>query len=119
MYYLIAYSSFIFFVTLGLLDSHLTMLPGDPFSYFKIGTIFEFIGFTFFIAILIRQRLNTNSELELKLNQTRQVLGERERELDNDRKINKTDFASILKLVESSLSSEEEWTNFKIQFDQL
>ena len=118
-YYLIAYSSFIFFVTLGLLDSHMTMLPGDPFSYFKIGTIFEFIGFTYFIAILIRKKLNTSNELEMELNQTRQVLGERERELSGDRKVNKTDFASILKLVESSLSSEEEWDSFKAHFDQL
>tara|TARA_Y100000817_G_C16742510_1_gene493114 strand:- start:204 stop:875 length:672 start_codon:yes stop_codon:yes gene_type:complete len=118
-YYLIAFSFFIFFVTLGLLDSHMTMLPGDPFSYFKIGTIFEFIGFTYFITVLIKKKLNTSNELELELNQTRQVLGERENELKDDRKIKKTDFASILKLVESSLSSEDEWDEFKVLFDQL
>tara|TARA_Y100000310_G_C20259669_1_gene613039 strand:+ start:118 stop:630 length:513 start_codon:yes stop_codon:yes gene_type:complete len=95
------------------------MLPGDPFSYFKIGTIFEFIGFTYFITVLIKKKLNTSNELELELNQTRQVLGERENELKDDRKIKKTDFASILKLVESSLSSEDEWDEFKVLFDQL
>ncbi|MCB0494420.1 MAG: hypothetical protein KDC93_18610 [Cyclobacteriaceae bacterium] len=118
-YYLIAFSAFIFFVTLGLLDSHLTMLPGDPFSYFKIGTIFEFIGFTYFITVLIKKKLKTSEQLEKDLALTRQELGEKQKALDVDSKIKKTDFANIFKLVESSLSTEAEWDEFKVRFDQL
>jgi len=118
-YYLMAYSAFLFFVTVGLLDSHMTMLPGDPFSYFKIGTIFEFIGFTYFIAVLIKKKLSTSAQLEMELAQTRQELGEKQKALDVDSKIKKTDFANIFKLVESSLSTEAEWDEFKVRFDLL
>lgn len=118
-YYLIAYSALLFFVTLGLVDSHMTMLPGDPFSYFKIGTIFEFIGFTYFIAVLIKKKLNTSDQLEKELARTRRELGEKQKALDDGRKIKKTDFANIFKLVESSLSTEAEWDEFKVRFDQL
>ena len=62
-YYLISYSILLLFVTLGLIDSHTTMLPGDPFSYFKIGTILEFIGFTYFISILVKQKIVLNELL--------------------------------------------------------
>ena len=118
-YFLTAYSTFLIFVTLGLIDSHKTMLPGDPFSYFKIGTVFEFIGFTYFIALLIRKRLKTSEQFEIELNETRLELGEKEKQLDVDRKIKKTDFANIFKLVESSLSSGEEWDDFKVRFEAL
>jgi hypothetical protein len=119
LYYLISYSAFLFFVTLGLIDSHTTMLPGDPFSYFKIGTIFEFIGFTYFIAILIKKKLKSSDQLEVLLAQTRLELGEKEKQLGVDRAIKKTDFASIFKLVESSLSTDAEWDEFKIRFEEL
>lgn len=71
IYYLISYSIFLFFVTLGLIDSHTTMLPGDPFSYFKIGTLLEFTGFSYFITILIKQKLAINLNLEKELFQSR------------------------------------------------
>ncbi len=118
-YYLIAYSVFLFFVTLGLVDSHTTILPGDPFSYFKIGTILEFIGFTYFIAILIKKRLVSGEHLERELSQARFELEEKENQLNANRQIKNTDFASIFKLVESSLSTDSEWDEFKARFDQV
>ena len=73
-YYLIAYSFLLFFVALGLVDSHTTMLPGDPFSYFKIGTLTEFAGFTYFIAFIIRGNLKKTADLEDELIQNKKEL---------------------------------------------
>lgn len=73
-YYMVAYSLLIAFVALGLIDSHTTMLPGDPFSYFKIGTITEFAGFTYFIAVVIRGNIRKTFELENEVSQNRKEL---------------------------------------------
>ncbi|MGB0917796.1 MAG: 7TM diverse intracellular signaling domain-containing protein [Flavobacteriales bacterium] len=75
-YYLIAYGFLIGFVMLGLVDSHATILPGDPFSYFKIGTITEFSGFTYFIAVIIRGNLRKAAVLETELIKNKQELQE-------------------------------------------
>lgn len=118
-YFLIAYSTFLMFVTLGLIDSHTTILPGDPFSYFKIGTILEFTGFTYFIIVLIKQRLQTNEQLKKELTETRAALVEKEQQLVTNSNIKKTDFANIFKLIESSLATTDDWDEFKVRFDAL
>lgn len=113
-YYLISYSVFVLFVTLGLVDSHTTILPGDPFSYFKIGTIFEFIGFTYFISILVKKKLIVSQNLENEL-QMKQL------ELDkiNNENAKKIEFAGIFKLIENSLNNESEWDQFKNKLSDL
>ena len=75
-YYMAAYSLLIGFVALGLIDSHTTMLPGDPFSYFKIGTITEFAGFTYLIAFIIRGNIRKATDLENELLQSKKELME-------------------------------------------
>ena len=75
-YYMVAYSFLVAFVLLGLVDSHTAMLPGDPFSYFKIGTITEFAGFTYLIAFLIRGNIQKSAALENELEQNKKELSE-------------------------------------------
>ncbi|MGB1319248.1 MAG: helix-turn-helix domain-containing protein, partial [Flavobacteriales bacterium] len=75
-YYLIAYSFLIGFVMLGLIDSHATLLPGDPFTYFKFGTIIEFAGFTYFIAVIVRGNLRKTAVLETELIKNKQEIEE-------------------------------------------
>ena len=73
-YYMAAYSFLVAFVLLGLVDSHTALLPGDPFSYFKIGTITEFAGFTYLIAFLIRGNIRKTAELENETLQNKKEL---------------------------------------------
>lgn len=113
-YYLIPYSVFLLFVSLGLIDSHKTMLPGDPFSYFKIGTILEFIGFTYFISLLIKENFCKTESLESELNQKQVLLQKKEQILASN-----SVFVGSLKLVENSLSSENDWEQFKVRFIEL
>jgi DNA-binding CsgD family transcriptional regulator len=115
IYYLVSYSTFLLFVTLGLIDSHTTMLPGDPFSYFKVGTVFEFIGFTYFITVLVKQRLAGNEKLEEELLKSRTALEEKEKLLASK----DTDLVSVFKLVENSLANDDDWTDFKQRFETL
>lgn len=125
-YYLIAFSFLLTFVLLGLVDSHTTILPGDPFSYFKVGTFIEFCGFTYFIAFIIKQKLLKATDLEFELIQNKQQLEEVSKQLKSSinnvsskTSIEKTDLLSIFKLLESSLSTEEDWPAFKSQFEAL
>lgn len=119
-YYFISYSTFLLFVTMGLIDSHTTMLPGDPFSYFKIGTSLEFISFTYFMTILVTRKVNKGENLisELKeqsdqlIRKTKQ-LEELNKLLENRSNIDKTDLISVFTLLENSLTEEEDWENFK------
>ncbi|WP_346237158.1 7TM diverse intracellular signaling domain-containing protein [Niabella insulamsoli] len=113
-YYLISYSILLFFVTLGLIDSHTTILPGDPFSYFKVGTILEFFSFTYFISRLIRKKLLKSEILETELSQNRTQLLEKENQISS-----KTDLISIFKLIENSYTDESDWKDFKEQFKAL
>ncbi|TNE79832.1 MAG: hypothetical protein EP332_09635 [Bacteroidetes bacterium] len=115
LYYLISFSLFLLFVTLGLIDSHATILPGDPFSYFKIGTILEFIGFTYFITYLVKQKLRLNEKLEKELSEKNTELQVKEKLLVTKN----TDLASIFKLIENSLHQEEDWDDFKKRFEAL
>lgn len=115
IYYLISYSTLLFFVTLGLIDSHTTMLPGDPFSYFKIGTVFEFIGFTYFITVLVKQKLAINESLEKELSKSRTELQEKDKLLATKN----TDLISVFKLIENSFASDSDWNDFKERFKAL
>ncbi|MEP4534166.1 MAG: 7TM diverse intracellular signaling domain-containing protein [Cyclobacteriaceae bacterium] len=114
-YYLISYSCLLLFVLLGLIDSHTTILPGDPFSYFKIGTVLEFIGFTYFITLLVKQKLTMNERLEKELSESRKELQEKEKMLASKN----TDLVSVFKLIENSFSSESDWNDFKQRFEKL
>ncbi len=118
-YYFISYSLFLLFVTLGLIDSHTTVLPGDPFSYFKIGTLFEFLGFTYFISILIKNKLLLSNDLEIKLSAASKELQQKTVLLSTKKGIEKSDLVSITKLIENNLSSENEWEEFIEKFKKL
>jgi DNA-binding CsgD family transcriptional regulator len=124
-YYLISFSFLVVFIVLGLIDSHTTILPGDPFSYFKIGTISEFIGFTYFISLILKRNLSKAIILENELIQNRKELLAVSKELESKLEtgpskptIEKIDLLSIFKLLESNLSKEE-WPEFKAKFEEL
>lgn len=126
IYYLISYTLFLFFITLGLIDSHTTMLPGDPFSYFKIGTVLEFIGFTYFISALVRKKLEKTEYLESTILENREeldILSEELKEkvqiLSSKTAIKKTDLIGIFNLLENSLTTESDWEAFKQQLKDL
>ena len=114
IYYLISYSTFLLFVTLGLIDSHTSFLPGDPFSYFKIGTTFEFFGFTYFINLLVKDKLMLNSRREKELFEYKNILSEKENQLARNNGL-----VSVIKLVENSFLNESDWEEFKNQFELL
>ena len=120
-YYLIAFSFLIAFVLLGLIDSHTTLLPGDPFSYFKIGTIIEFIGFTYFIVLIIKKKISRTISLENEFIQNKKDLSIVTKQLESkiDSKKDKTDLLGIFKLIENSLSTEAEWAEFKSKFKEI
>lgn len=119
-YYLISYSTFLFFVCLGLLDSHTAMLPGDPFSYFKIGTSLEFIGFTYFMTMLVSSKVSEGEQIinELRFKSDQLIkrtkkLEELNKLLENRSSIDKTDLIKVFTLLENSLSEADDWENFK------
>jgi DNA-binding CsgD family transcriptional regulator len=121
-YYMITFSLFILFVTLALLDSHFSFLPGSPFLYFKLGTIIEFIGFTYFITVIIRKNVKNAGDLKHELAENQQKLMLAHEKLDNNlevKSIEKADLSSVFKLIESSLSTETEWFEFKSNFEKL
>lgn len=118
IYYLIAFSFLVVFITLGLIDSHTAMLPGDPFSYFKIGTIIEFIGFTYFITLIIKKNHKKTGILENELIKNQKELTLVSEKL-KAKSIEKTDLINIFTLLESSLSKENEWDDFKEKFKTL
>ena len=125
-YYLIAFSFLVVFILLGLVDSHTALLPGDPFSYFKIGTFIELTGFTYFIALLIKKDLKKAAILENELIQNKKELLDISKKLKSridsasaNTTIEKTDLLSIFKLLESSFSKDEEWLEFKTKFEEL
>jgi len=116
-YYLIAFSFLLFFITLGLIDSHFTILPGDPFSYFKIGTIIEYTGFTYFIVLIIKTQFKKTLSLERELVQRKEELLNASQKQET--RIDKTDLLPVFKLVENSLSTESDWDEFKSKLEKL
>lgn len=125
-YYLIPFACFIFFTMIGLIDVHFQILPGNAFTYVKLGAIVEIIGFTYFIKVLIKKKLNKTEFLENELLENRKQLQTASEELEEKDKIlsaktniEKTDLISIFKLLENSLSTEAEWNEFKLKFNEL
>lgn len=125
-YYFIAFSFLLIFVILGLIDSHTTILPGDPSFYFKIGTIIELIGFSYFITLIIKSDLKKAIIIEQELIQNKKKLEDTSNQLKSIRdetpikaSIEKTDLLSIFKLLESTLTNENEWIEFKSKFEEL
>lgn len=125
-YYLIPLVCFLFFIMLGLIDGHFQVLPGDPFLYIKTGTVIEFIGFTYFIAHLIKNKISTTVNLEFELAKNRKELTLASEKLEatleernSNGAIEKTNFVGIFKLIEQSLSNDSEWDEFKLKFKQL
>ncbi len=125
-YYIIPLLCFLVFITFGLIDGQFQVLPGTPFIYIKLGTIVEFIGFTYFMGILIREKLKRTEKLELELLEKQKELSlsterlkQKKKLLANKKGIEKTDIISIFKLLENSLSSEMEWAEFKLKFKEL
>lgn len=135
-YYLISLSLFLLFITLGLINGHFQIFPGNPFIYIKIGTMLEFIGFTYFMTVLIKQKLDRSKDLDNEIEKTKNLkkeleanknklihtskeLKEKEELLSTKKGIEKTDVIGILKLLENSLSTDEEWEEFKLKFTAL
>ena len=125
-YYLIPLACFILFTIIGLIDVHFQILPGNSFSYVKIGAIVELSGFTYFMAILIKKKLQNSVQLESELLKKKQELiitskklNESEKRLSRKDSIEKTDLIGVLKLVENSLSTDIEWNDFKEKFKEL
>lgn len=125
-YYLIPFSWFIIFTIIGLIDVHLLILPGNSFTYVKIGAIIELIGFTYFISVLIKRKVKKVKQLEYELSQKRNELNNTSNKLiaskrliENQENINKTDLINVIKIVENSFSSEADWNEFKLKFKEL
>lgn len=114
-YYLIALSFFLTFIIIGLIDGHFQVFPSNPFVYIKIGTLTEFIGFTYFMTILVKQKLTMNERLEKELSMSRIALQEKEQLLASK----STDLVSVFKLIENSFTCEADWDDFKERFKTL
>ncbi|MCB0509712.1 MAG: hypothetical protein KDC82_03035 [Bacteroidetes bacterium] len=118
-YYLISLSFFLLFISLGLIDGHFQNLPGEPFVYIKLGTIIEFIGFTYFIAILTKKGILKSKKIEEELKDIAIELEEKNKIIANKTGIEKSDLVGILHLLENSLEKEGDWQEFKAKFKQL
>lgn len=113
-YYLISLSFFVTFIIIGLLDGQFQILPSTPFVYIKIGTLIEFIGFTYFMTVLIKKKLLSKQVLEVELSKNQTKLQEKEKQLAS-----KSSLISIYKLIENSFENESDWDDFKEKFESL
>ncbi len=116
-YYLIPLAFFILFTVIGVVNVHLQIFAGNSFTYVKIGAVVEFIGFTYFMTKLIKQKLKSSDTLK-------QTLKENEKEIKHkdellSKKIEKTDLLGIFSLLENTLSTENEWDEFKLKLEEL
>lgn len=126
-YYLIPLLGFLLFVAIGLIDGHFQLLPGEPFFYIKTGTILEFIGFTYFIGRLVKVKIRSTATLERELAEYQEALSlaatKSEKDLSSmaqsNSKLDKTELLGIFKLLENSLSTDEEWEDFKVKVGAL
>jgi DNA-binding CsgD family transcriptional regulator len=125
-YYLIPLACFILFTIIGVINVHSQILPGNSFTYVKIGAIIELIGFTYFMTVLIKKKLKKTDYLESELLKnkkqlliTSEELEEKDKILSSKTNIEKTDLISIFKLMENSLSTDMEWHEFKLNFKEL
>jgi AraC-like DNA-binding protein len=117
-YYMVAYSFLVAFVLLGLVDSHTTMLPGDPFSYFKIGTITEFAGFTYLIAFLIKGNIQKAAVLENELLQNRKELLELSKLLESKFATASLDLAIDAAVMENDTVEKSADTKSKVELSE-
>jgi DNA-binding CsgD family transcriptional regulator len=125
-YYLIPLSCLLLFIIIGLIDGHFQIFPGSPFIYIKIGTLLEFIGFTYFMTLLIKRKIQRSDNLQLELDQRSEELIESSKKLEElnellkaKTSIERTDLLNVFSLLESSLSNEDDWENFKEKFEEL
>lgn len=109
-YYLIPLSCFILLTVFGVVNVHLQIFAGNSFTYVKLGAIFEFIGFTYFVTALIKRKINKAETLEQDLKEKEELLS---------KKIESTDLVSIFNLIENSLSTENEWQEFQLKLKEL
>lgn len=106
-YYLTPFGFFIFFTVLGIVNVHLQLLDFNSFTFVKIGAIFEFVGFTYFMTALIKRKLNQSEILAQSLKEKEDILEK------------KVDLVGVFNLIENSLSTEEEWSDFKVKLKKL
>lgn len=106
-YYLIPFGFFLLFTVLGIINVHLQILTFNSFTFVKIGAIFEFIGYTYFMTALIKRKLSQSEFLEQSLKEKEELL------------TSKASLVSIFKLIENSFSNESDWKIFKEKFEQL
>ena len=134
-FYLTALLSYLVFVIIGLVDSHLDLFPGSYKTYFKVGFIIELVIFTYTVATVLARGDNRRLALEAELidsNKAKEETLQRLNELSHkndalkstisqikEDKIEKTDLLAIFKLLESNLSEEQDWLNFKTKFEEL
>lgn len=125
-YYLIPLAGFILLTVIGLINVHFQILSGNSFTFVKIGAIVELTGFTYFMTILIKKKLKKTEHLESEVLENRKQLQTASRELEEKERIlaaqtniEKTDLLSIFNLLENSLSTENEWNEFKLKFKEL
>jgi DNA-directed RNA polymerase specialized sigma24 family protein len=125
-YYLIPLSCLLLFIIIGLIDGHFQVFPGSPFIYIKIGTLLEFIGFTYFMTLLIKRKIQRSDNLQLELEQRSEELIESSKKLEElnellkaKTSIERTDLLNVFSLLESSLSKEDDWEDFKEKFEEL
>ncbi|MDB4297146.1 LuxR C-terminal-related transcriptional regulator [Flavobacteriaceae bacterium] len=120
-YYLIPLACFILFTIIGLINVHFHILPGNSFSYVKLGAVAEFIGFTYFMSILIKKKLQKTDFIEKELEKNKKQLKTVSEELEEKNVLlsKKTDLVSIFSLIENTLSTESEWNEFKAKIKEL
>ncbi|MAX82349.1 MAG: hypothetical protein CL843_19495 [Crocinitomicaceae bacterium] len=106
-YYLTPFGFFILFTVLGIVNVHLQLLDFNSFTFVKIGAIFEFVGFTYFMTALIKRKLNQSEILAQSLKEKEDILEK------------KVDLVGIFNLIENSLSTEDEWSDFKSKLKEL
>ncbi|TNE81466.1 MAG: hypothetical protein EP332_03495 [Bacteroidetes bacterium] len=113
-YYLIPLSGFILLTIIGLFNVHFQVLPGNSFSYVKLGALVELFGFTYIMSLSVRKKLYKTEHLEKELDENRTKLKERDSILAST-----TRLTGVLNLIENSFSNEADWTDFKTKFQSL
>jgi YesN/AraC family two-component response regulator len=94
------------------------MLPGDPFSYFKIGTITEFAGFTYLIAFLIKGNIQKAAVLENELLQNRKELLELSKLLESKFATASLDLAVDAVVMENDTVEKSADTKSKVELSE-
>ncbi len=119
-YYISAMFFIIIAVLIGILKVYFTSdISGKLF--FKIATTIEFIIFTYSTAVILK-RNSANIE---RYKQDKLILEGENTKLQskiaeiNNKSLSKTDVLSIFKLLESNITNEDAWNNFKNKFEDI